>query len=412
MKRSTQSNGGYQPSFAVIRDTFGQVREAVQAQMRKSALALVLDLYQEEVSKLCGPRFSRKTANDCYRGGWDPSSVLMRGQRVAVAKPRVKRDGREVELETHRALREYDMLSDKVMDHMLAGVSTRNYDGLLDELEGGLGLKKSAVSQAFVRGSKQALESINGRDLKDHGWCAVMIDGIEFSGRCVIVALGITSKGKKIVLGLREGDTEDSEVCKDLLQGLIERGMSRAMPFLFALDGSKALRKAVRRVFGDEFPVQRCVRHKERNALKYLPKALHGEFRRRWKLVHGMTEYRDAKQEYDRLLHWLGKVNSDALASVQEAEEETLTVLRLQCPALLRKTLLSTNPIESAFNGVRTRSGRVKNWRKGSDQISRWAAATLLETEKRFNLVRGYKEIPVLLAELRKNSLHQVEQVA
>jgi transposase-like protein len=334
------------------------------------------------------------------------------GQRVTVEKPRVKRQGRDVELQTHRALRSYDPLNERVMDHMLAGVSTRNYDGLLDELEGGLGLKKSTVSRAFVRGSKQALESLNGRDLTEYEWLAVMIDGIEFSGRHVIVALGITTKGKKLILGLREGDTENSEVVKDLFQNVIDRGFQRSIPFLFVLDGSKALRNAVSRVFGDIFPVQRCVRHKERNVLQYLPVALHGEFRRKWKLIHGMTEVSNAKREYDRLLHWLKQTNLEAANSLREADEETLTVIRLRCPGLLRKTLLSTNPIESAFNGVRYRSHRVKNWRPGSDQIARWSAATLLEVEKRFNLVRGHREIPTFLTDLRKLSLPQEQKVA
>jgi transposase-like protein len=155
------------------------------------------------------------------------------------------------------------MLSERIVKHMLKGVSSRDYDDLVEELEGGLGLKKSAVSKAFVKGSKEILDDINGRNLKEHEWLALMIDGIEFSGRHVIVALGITTKGHKMVLGLREGDTEDSEVVKDLLQSLIDRELNRQNPFLLVIDGSKALRKAIRQVFSN-FPVQRCIRHKER----------------------------------------------------------------------------------------------------------------------------------------------------
>ncbi len=199
---------------------------------------------------------------------------------------------------------------------------------------------------------------------------------------------------------------------KDLLQNLIDRGLQHTIPFLFVLDGSKALRKAVTRVFGDIFPVQRCVRHKERNVLQYLPVALHGEFRRKWKLIHGMIEITDAKREYDRLVHWLKQINLEALSSLQEADEETMTIIKLRCPGLLRKTLLSTNPIESAFNGVRYRTDRVKNWRPGSDQISRWAAATLLEVERRFNMVRGYREISAFLGFLRKLNLPHEQKVA
>lgn len=412
MKRSSERQGVGQQQLAIVDDTTGQTRELVGQQLERATLAMISALYEQEVERLCGVEFSRKAEGDCHRGGWDPSTARVGGQRMSVRKPRVRRAGREVELETHRALRQYDLLNERIMNHMLTGVSTRNYDRLLEEMEGGLGLKKSTVSKAFVRGSKQQLEAINGRSLKDYRWCAVMIDGIEFSGRHVIVALGITTAGKKVVLGLREGSTENSEVVKDLLQNLIDRGLDKELPFLFVLDGGKALKKAVRLVFGDLFPVQRCVRHKERNVLEYLPKNLHGEFRRRWKLIHGMTSYADAKQEYVRLSGWLKNSSQPALESLLEADEETMTILRLRCPATLRKTLLSTNPIESAFNGVRSRTNRVKNWRPGSDQIARWSAATLLDVEARFNCIQGHREIPLLLAEINKTQLHQQGQVA
>jgi transposase-like protein len=372
----------------------------------------VSELYRQEVEEFCGEPFSRKGEEGFYRGGSDPSTVLVNGQRLQVRKPRVKSEGRDVELHTHRALRERELLSDSVINHMLKGVSSRDYDGLLEELEGGLGLKKSTVSKAFVKGSKEILDNINGRSLKEHEWLALMIDGIEFSSRHVIVAMGITTRGKKIILGLREGDTEDSEVVKDLLQNLIDRDFNREQAFLVVIDGSKALRKGIHRVFGELCPVQRCVRHKERNVLKYLPWRYHGEFRRKWKLIHGMTEYTDAKREYDALLHWLSRVNLEAMKSAEEAEGETLTVIKLGAPEKLRTTLLSTNPIESAFDGVRSKTMRIKHWRRGQDQIARWAAATLSDMEKRFRLIPGYREIPMLLAAMRIKDLIQTTEVA
>lgn len=412
MKRSTHPESGYQTSFRVVSDAFAQTKEMVQDQLRKATLGLVLELYQQEVEELCGPTYSRKAGHGFYRGGSDPSTVLANGQRIEVRKPRVKKGEREVELHTHRALRDYDLLSGRIVNYMLKGVSSRDYDGLVEELEGGLGLKKSAVSKAFVRGSKETLDELNGRDLRSHEWLAIMIDGIEFASRHVIVAIGVTTKGRKLVLGLREGDTENSEVVKDLIQNLIDRGLNREHPILFVLDGSKALRKAVRQVFGNHCPVQRCVRHKERNAIKYLPWRFHGEFRRRWKLVHGMTDFTDAKHQLAGLVAWLSKISLEAVSSVEEAEGETLTLIKLGAPKKLRSTLLSTNPIESAFNGVRSRTARVKHWRKGQDQIARWAATTLTDMEKRFKLIPGHREIPVLMDALRRKDLIEVEQIA
>lgn len=400
-----------QLSFNVVQDAYGQVREMVGAQMRSAALKLVQSLFVEEVARLCGPRFSRKDEDACHRGGSDPGSVILDGQRVAVKKPRIRKNGKDVPLVAYGALQGFDLLCEKVMGHMLSGVSTRNYDGLLNAIEGGVGLAKSSVSKAFIRGCRQALDQLNGRTLSGYDFIAMMVDGIEFAGRCVVVAMGITTDGEKLILGLKEGDTENSEVCKDLLQNLLERGLARDRQLLFVLDGSKALKKAVRKVFGEDFPIQRCIRHKERNCLSYLPEQHHLEFRRRWKLLHGLTRFDEAKLEYERLTHWLGRISDEAATSLAEAEMETLTVIRLKAPAMLRKTLASTNPLESVFCKVRNKCARVKRWR-GGDHIIRWSAATLLDAEKKLRLIRGYKEIPVFLAEIRRKSLSSAQMVA
>ena len=399
-------------SFQGFQETQTRIREFVAEEMRGAMLAFVHGLFFEEMEELCGPSFSRKGERGLHRGGWDPGSVVLEGQRLAVKKPRVKQDGQEIPLQTYRALQGFDLLQERVRKQMMAGVSTRDYDGLLDEVAGGLGLKKSSVSKAFIRGSKQRLEVINGRDLSSYRFSALMLDGIEYGGSCVVVALGITTEGKKLVLGLRRGDTENWEVCKDLLQSLIERELAHDIPFLFVLDGSKALRKAVRKVFGDRFPVQRCVRHKERNVMSYLPPSHHAEFRRRFKLVHSMARYSDAKLELERLAYWLKERNLEAAASLEESEGETLTVIALGATAALRRSLSSTNPIESVFSRVRARTRRVRRWRKDTDQIERWAASCLLEAEERMKAIRGAQDLKLFIEEIRKKSLPPETQAA
>jgi transposase-like protein len=422
MRNSNEVVHPYQQSFHVVKDVYGQIREMVECQLRGSVLALVQELFTEEVKGLCGPTFSRKGDQFYHRGGSDPGSVLLQGQRVAVKKLRVKKDGQDVELKSYTALQHFDLLCDKVMRHMLSGVSTRDYGGLLDEIQGGLGLSKSSVSRAFVRGSKERLEEINGRDLSKYEFIAIMIDGIEFGDRTVIAAMGITKSkannpndaGEKIVLGLREGDTENWEVCKDLLQSIVDRGVDPTLAYLFVLDGSKALKKAVRKVFGEKSRVQRCVRHKERNILRYLSHGNQMEFCRLWKRLHGMADITEAKREYERLRQWLGQRNHAALTSLDEAEMETLTVIELKLPALLRKTLLSTNPLESMFSIVDTKKDRVKNWKRGekNNQVARWAAATLSEAEQRVNRIKGHRELILLESELRKSSVENEMRVA
>ena len=409
---STKLHQQYQSSFHVIQDTQSQIREFVAQEMRGAALALVHGLFFEEIEGLCGPRFSRKGEQGFHRGGSDPGSVILEGQRVAVKKPRAKQHGEDVPLATYQALQGFDLLQERVRKQLMAGVSTRDYEGLLDEVSGGLGLKKSSVSKAFVRGSKQRLEALNGRDLSGYELAALMIDGIEYGGSCVVVALGITAEGKKLVLGLRRGDTENWEVCKDLLQALIERGLKHDHPFLLVLDGSKALRKATRKVFGEHFPVQRCVRHKERNVMSYLPPSQHAEFRRRFKLAHSMAKLSDAKLELERLAHWLGERNLEAAASLAEAEGETLTVIALGASAALRRTLSSTNPIESMFARVRSRTRRVRRWRRNTDQIERWAGTCLLEAESKFRAIRGASELKAFVAEVRRKNLPSQQEAA
>lgn len=244
-----------------------------------------------------------------------------------------------------------------------------------------------------------------------------MIDGVVFGSRTVVVSLGITVEGKKLVLGLREGHTENWEVCKDLLESLIERGLCESKPYLFVIDGSKSLRKAIDRVFGGRAAVQRCIHHKERNILSYLPQAHHLEFKRRWKMLHSFNDYSSSQREYNNLLSWLSKMNYAALTSLKEAGMETLTVIKLKISPLLRRTLSSTNPIESAFSIVRDKVSRVKNWKSSSDQVMRWTAVSLIEAEKRFRAIKGYKDLNTLEENLKlltdnKNSLKQISSSA
>ena len=398
-------------SFQTAKDLQSSIRDQLRLQMQMTALKIVKNLFDEEVMQLCGQKFSHKN-DQCHRGGSEHGSILVEGQRIKIRRPRVRKNNKEVHLETYDSLQGFDILSDRIMNHMLHGVSTRNYEPLIDELHSGLKLKKSAVSKAFKMSSQQSLDKINTRDLSQDRFISLMIDGIEFSDRTVICVLGITEQGKKIVAGLREGDTENSEVCIDLLQCLIERGLTKDNSIIFVIDGSKALRKSIIKVFGADTPVQRCIRHKERNITSYISDKYHSEFYRRWKRLHGCTDYNEALKEHARLSQWLGNINHEAANSLEESAMETLTLIKMKCPRLLRKSLMSTNPIESAFSLVRSTTSRIKNWKSGKNQISRWVSASLLEVEKRFRTIKGFKEIPLLMTELGKIKLAKESKVA
>jgi putative transposase len=379
------------------------LRAMLANELRQSALNLVNDLFKAEITELCGELFQRKNTDLFHRAGTNPGSILLKGQRVKVTKPRVKHNQREVDLNSYNALQSYDLLQDRVMGHMLHGVSTRDYNKLIEDVSGGVGLSKSSVSRVFKSGSIKSLEELNSRDLSKFNFLAVMIDGIEFGGKMLIVALGITESMKKLILGLCLGDSENSEVCKDLLNSIIERGFDQNKKYLFVLDGAKALRTAVVKFFGADTSIQRCVRHKERNIVSYLPKQYHMELRRRWKLIHGMVQFDAAKRELEKLKYWLKNINLESHASLEEAVDETLTVIKLQVSAKLRSTLLSTNPIESIFSQVRGKTHRIKRWKKNGDQVTRWAASTLLEIESK-NIRYSYSKSDI---EIIKNNLNK-----
>lgn len=403
-------NKEYQQSFQSLKDYREQIHEIVAGRMRTAMTDMVYHLFEDELELLCGRRYSR--GSEYYRAGSDQGSVYINGQRAAIKKPRVKKNGKEVEVKTYSALRDFDVLSERVKEHMLRGVSTRDYEPLLDEVASGTGLKKSTVSKAFVKASRGALEDFNSRDLSKLDLVALMIDGVGFGNKTVIVAMGIDIEGQKHILGLREGSTENWELCRDLFESLISRGLNIEEKYIFVIDGSKALRKAINKVFGSGSAVQRCVRHKERNVIKYLPKERHQEFRRRWKMVHGCVDYYKAEQEYNDLVDWVGRINDAALSSLEESNMETLTILKFKIPPLLKKTLLSTNPIESAFSYTQYRVDRIKNWRSSPDQVGRWAATVLLHAEEKFRTVRGFMHLPKLKEQLKNLNIEKQSEVA
>ena len=216
--------------------------------------------------------------------------------------------------------------------------------------------------------------------------------------------MGFTSDGTKHVLGIWSGATENAEVCKGLLNDLIERGLPADRSYLFVLDGSKALSKAVRAVFGDRAEVQRCHVHKERNVISYLPDEYHRMVRQRLHAAWGMTDYGKAKKALLKLVKYLATLSASAARSLEEGLEQTLTVHRLKLPDQLRLTFRTTNPIENCFSSTRHLCRNVKRWRN-DDMAVRWAGTMLLEAEKKFRRIRGFREMPFLVSVLRKDEV-------
>jgi transposase-like protein len=282
---------------------------------------------------------------------------------------------------------------------MVRGVSCRDYEAIVEQARDGFGVKKSSVSRNFVRASASAVKDLSERRFDGIRFAAIFIDGVEYAGITMICALGVTEDGEKKVLGLRNGGTENAHVVACLLEELRDRGVAIDARQLFVLDGSKALSAGVKRVWGQNAVIQRCQIHKKRNVKAHLPEKHWDEFDRMVNLAYHGSDYEAALKQLELTAKWLDRISPDAAASLREGMEETLTVLRLKVPELLRKTLATTNSIESAFDVCRTVTRRVKRWREG-DVRHRWCVACLLKAEERFRRVKAHMEIPALLRSL------------
>jgi putative transposase len=335
-------------------ELIGAAKEGLLALSVGVGLGVLGELMAEEVEEVCGPKGRHDPDRVAYRHGSDEGEVTLGGRRVGVERPRMRtKDGEsEVPLATYEHFASRDALSRAVLERMLAGVSTRRYRRVQEpvgtEVEAqARSTSKSAISRTFVQRTRETLAELMSRRLDDVRLAVLMLDGIELKGRTNIVALGITTEGVKIPLGLWEGSTENKTVATALLSDLVDRGLDTEQGVLVVIDGAKALRAAVRAVLGDRTPVQRCVRHKERNVLEHLPERDRSAVKRRLRRAWKLDDHRHALAELRALAGELERSHPGAAASLREGLEETLTVTRLGVRGSLKRTLESTNPCES-----------------------------------------------------------------
>ena len=290
-------------------------------------------------------------------------------------------------------------LTETVWEKLMLGLSTRKYGQAVREFTEAYGLEKSAVSEHFIEASRAKLQEMMERPLDKMRLCAVLIDATPFAGQQMVAALGIGEDGRKTILGIRQGATENATVIGELLGDLVERGLDFTEPRLYILDGGKALTAAVKKHAGESAAIQRCQVHKRRNVLDHLTDEQKPGVARKLNAAYALEDYAEAKQALNLLHRELMDLNPSAARSLGEGMEETLTVHRLHLPMQLRKTMASTNVIESAFSIVEQVCRNVKRWH-GGDQRERWVGSGLLVAEKQFRRVQGYKQIPILLREL------------
>jgi putative transposase len=378
----------------------GWLRQGVGALIRQAGLRVMELLMEEEVRERVGERSQPQPERTANRWGKERGFCVVMGQKVPIERPRVRTtDDQEVRLGSYEMFHRGEPLTETVWEKLMLGLSTRTYGRAVREFAEAYGLEKSTISEHFIEASRAKLQDMMDRRLDKMRLCALLIDATPFAGQQMVAALGISQDGRKTILGIRQGATENATVVGELLGDLMNRGLDFAELRLYVLDGGKALHAAVKKYAGESAPIQRCQVHKRRNVLDHLTDEQKPAVAKKLNAAYAVEDYAAAKQALDALHRELMELNPSAARSLGEGLEETLTVHRLHIPPRLRKTLASTNVIESAFSIVERVCANVKRWHAG-DQRERWVGSGLLVAEKQFRRVQGHKQIPILLKEL------------
>lgn len=391
-------------------DLITKSRRAVDELIDMAGQAAVEALLQISAEQVAGPK--RQGRRDGGAIGWHGSQagrVKLAERKLQVNRPRLrerKRGGKEVEIPAYEAMQSNARLGERMLDILMTGVSTRKYERVLPEMAETVGVAKSSVSRQFIEASGDELKRLMERRFEQIELLVIYIDGIVIASHHVLAAVGVDCAGKKHILGVVEGASENSTIVKSLLEDLVERGIKPDRRRLFVIDGSKALRSAVTQVFGIDADVQRCRAHKIRNVAEHLPDELKEQvkavMRAAYKLPHKEGIARLKKQA-----EWLEKHYPTAAASLLEGLEETFTVNKLGLTPSLMRCLSTTNIIENSNSSSRRVTRRVTRWRNGS-MVLRWAAASFLEAEKNFRRIIGWKELWALKSALDNGSLNNI----
>jgi len=387
------------PMLDLITRTEAAVDEVIEVVGRATLEAVLLMSAQE----VAGPRHPGKAGGEVRRHGRQRGVVTLSDRRVRVEKPRLRRKGpgvgAEVEVPAYAAMQADGRLGQRVLEILMHGVSTRSYRAVLPEVAEAVGVSKSSVSREFIDASEEALKALAARRFDDRDLLILYLDGLVFGAHHVLSAIGVDADGRKHVLGLVEGASENAAAARALLEDLVARGVKPAgveggRRRLFVIDGSKALRAAVDAVYGADNPVQRCRAHKVRNVCDHLPKHLRDQVQAAMRAAYRLPAA-EGMARLRKQAEWLEVEHPSAAASLREGLEETFTVNALGLPPALRRCLATTNLIESPQSGVRRRTRRVTRWQDGAMAL-RWAAAAWLATETRFRRIMGYQQLWIL----------------
>jgi transposase-like protein len=404
----------------VLADVAGVAREGLLAMSVAAGMAVMQTMFDAEIAAACGPRGKHDPDRAAVRHGAGRGSVVLGGRRVPVVRPRARTtDGGEVPLASYRLFAGEDQLTAVVMERMLAGLATRRHVAAGEPVGAAVqdqatATSRSAVSRRFIAATKTALAELLARDLTPLDVKVLMVDGEHLAEHLAVVALAITADGTKVPVGLWEGSTENATVVKALLADLVARGLDATDGLLIVIDGAKALSTAVRAVFGVSAAIQRCTVHKRRNVADHLPEDQRGWVDTKLGKIFANPDPAAGLRDAKALATALARKHPGAAASLREGLEDMFTVTRLGITGTLARTLTTSNPIESMISIARTTNRNVTHWRDGQ-MVLRWTAAGMLNAQRSFRRVRGYKQMPQLVAALHRhahpNTAHQPETV-
>jgi transposase-like protein len=390
-----------------------QIRvELIQA-LIPLGLEAVGEVLAREVEELAGPRYNRSEGQPGqYRWGSQAGSVYLGEQKLPISRPRVRnqKTRQEVVLKTYSQLQQPQKAEGLVFKKILAGLSCRQYEACAEAIPETFGLSPSTVSRRFVQASAKRLQELLERDLSGQDFVALFMDGKTFAADEMVIALGVTLTGEKVILGLVQTATENEKVIKEFLGQLLDRGLTIEEGILVVIDGSKGMRAAIRKAFRDKAVIQRCQWHKRENVVSYLPQAQQKAWRKKLQQAYEQSTYEAARQALGRLKPELQLLNASAVNSLEEGLEETLTLHRLGLFKQLGKSFKTTNCLESIMSQVGQRTDKVDYW-KNSLQKQRWVASALLKIEPSLRRVKGYRYLD-RLREALKNEVIRFKEAA
>jgi putative transposase len=376
------------------------VREGVEQFIGGGKRMLLELLMHAEARQRCGRRYSRSQMRKAVRWGTEMGTAIMGGVKQPVERPRIRvkrnmEDSGEIELESYKAMHRTELLDGPLVAAILGGVSARKYEDIICRGLDAKGVKRSALSRKVISATKPMVDEFRKRSLDDLDLVVLLFDGVHVGKRQIIACVGIDISGRKHVVGLRVGATENEIVCRDLLRDLLDRGLRTTNNYLFVVDGSKALIGAIRAAFGQDAAIQRCQEHKIRDVQGYVPVRLRRQFRDKLQAAYNERTENRAFKRLAQIRLELSLISENAANSLTEGMLETLTLHRLGITGLLRMSLRTTNIIESAFSAVRRYMGRVSKFRDEA-QRELWITRSLVEAERHFRSLRGCRQLKKL----------------